>query len=157
MSCWRNCRSEESRVKKELRNVFNDWGLVWKIEWRYEKRVCFGRLGGCECCGGSCVYCEGFGSLFVVIMIVRGRDDSAACFASWSALLLPCVIGDESAWWDLQWTIPILVGSREAWRRHVMKVALVIDVPFVVSSPLSFQIAEWESKMWLRCSGLGTL
>jgi hypothetical protein len=29
-----------------------------------------------------------------------------------------------------------------------MKVELVTEVPLVVNSPLSFQIAEWERRMW---------
>jgi hypothetical protein len=43
--------------------------------------------------------------------------------------------------------IPILEGRREAWRRLVIKVELVTEVPFVVNSPLSFQIPEWERRM----------
>jgi hypothetical protein len=51
-------------------------------------------------------------------------------------------MGDESAWWDRQWVIPILEGRREARSRLVMKVKLVTEVPLVVNNPLSFQIAE---------------
>jgi hypothetical protein len=61
---------------------------------------------------------------------------------------LPIVTGDESIWWDRQWAIPILEGRREAQRRLAMKVELVTEVPFVVNNPLSFQIAEWERRMW---------
>jgi hypothetical protein len=43
---------------------------------------------------------------------------------------------------DRQWAIPILEGRREAWRRLVMKVELVTEVPLKVNNPLSFQIAE---------------
>jgi hypothetical protein len=57
-------------------------------------------------------------------------------------------MGDESVWWDQQWAIPILEGRREAQRRLVMKEELVTEVPLVVNSPLSFQITEWERKMW---------
>jgi hypothetical protein len=56
-------------------------------------------------------------------------------------------MGDESIWWDQQWVIPILEGRREAQRSLVMKVELVTEVTLVVNSPLSFQIAEWESRM----------
>jgi hypothetical protein len=53
-----------------------------------------------------------------------------------------------NVWWDRQWAIPILEGRREAQRRLVMKVELVTEVPLVVNNPLSFQIAEWERRMW---------
>jgi hypothetical protein len=57
-------------------------------------------------------------------------------------------MGDESVWWVRQWAILILEGRREAQRRLVMKVELVTEVPLVVNNPLSFQIAEWERRMW---------
>jgi hypothetical protein len=61
---------------------------------------------------------------------------------------LPIVIGDESMWWDWQWAIPILEGRREARSRLVMKVELVTEVPLMANNPLSFQIAEWERRIW---------
>jgi hypothetical protein len=57
-------------------------------------------------------------------------------------------MGDGSIWWDQQWAIPFLEGRREARRRLVMKLELVTEVPRVVNSSLSFQIAEWERRMW---------
>jgi hypothetical protein len=56
-------------------------------------------------------------------------------------------MGDESIWWDRLWAIPILEGRREVRRRLVMKVELVTEVPLVVNSPLSFQIAVWERRL----------
>jgi hypothetical protein len=37
--------------------------------------------------------------------------------------------------------------GREASRTWVIKAALMMGIPFVVRSPLSFQIVEWENKV----------
>ena len=76
------------------------------------KEGVFDGSGGCV--GVNCVGCGGSGGSSVTSIMVGGRVESAACLASGSALLLPCVIGEELIWWDLQWAITILVGSKEA-------------------------------------------
>jgi hypothetical protein len=52
-----------------------------------------------------------------------------------------------SVWWDLQWMIPVAVGIWEASNIAIICLALVTDPPFVVSIPLSFQIALWDRRI----------
>jgi hypothetical protein len=43
--------------------------------------------------------------------------------------------------------MPIWEGRHKASRTWVIKAALMMGIPFVVKSPLSFQMAEWDNKV----------
>jgi hypothetical protein len=43
--------------------------------------------------------------------------------------------------------MPIWEGRCKASRTWVIKAALIMGAPFVVKSPLSFQIVEWNNKV----------
>jgi hypothetical protein len=43
--------------------------------------------------------------------------------------------------------MPTQEGRLEASRTWSIKAALIMGVPLVVRNPLSFQIAEWDSKV----------
>jgi hypothetical protein len=43
--------------------------------------------------------------------------------------------------------MPTRKGRREASKTWAIKAALIMGVPLVIRNPLSFQIAEWDSKV----------
>jgi hypothetical protein len=44
--------------------------------------------------------------------------------------------------------MPTREGRHEASKTWAFKAALIMGVPLVVRNPLSFQIGEWDNKVW---------
>jgi hypothetical protein len=44
--------------------------------------------------------------------------------------------------------MPTQEGRHEASKTWAIKPALIVGVPLVVRNPLSFQIAQWDNKVW---------
>jgi hypothetical protein len=77
-------------------------------------------------------------------LVTGGGSWGKGYMANWGAVWRAAHLASVSA---RLFPLVIMEGRREASKTWAIKAALIMGVPLIVKSPLSFQIAEWDNKV----------